>query len=372
MSDLGLIIFSFGGAFVIAVLLTLVIKRLAKKLNVLDYPGHDRDRKIHIQPKPLLGGWAIYLAFTGVVLTLMLTNQLTSDSIAPKVVYGLLIAGLLIMIGGSLDDKFNFKPAKQLIWSILACGIVIISGLGMDFITNPLGGIIKLDTWKVTVFSMEGIGYQLTLLADLITFIWLMGMMYTTKLLDGLDGLVSGITMIGAIIIFGVTQMTDVNQMGTGLIALALAGSCAGFLIYNFTPAKIFLGQGGSLLVGFLLGSLAIVSGGKIATALLIMGIPILDVIWVITRRLFIEKRSAFSTDRKHLHFRLLDVGFSHRSAVLFLYLLTLIFGSTTLFFRGLEKLYALIVLAVVMVGLGVWLVMRYQKINQQNNTTNG
>jgi UDP-N-acetylmuramyl pentapeptide phosphotransferase/UDP-N-acetylglucosamine-1-phosphate transferase len=210
---------------------------------------------------------------------------------------------------------------------------------------------------------MDGIVYHLTIVADLVSFFWLLGMTYTTKLLDGLDGLVSGVTAIGALVVFGVTQLADVQQAGTGAVALALAGACLGFLVFNFYPARIFLGEGGSLLCGFLLGSLAIVSGGKIATALLIMGIPILDVVWVIFRRLVLERRSPLaSADRKHLHFRLLDVGLSHRGAVLFLYALTAVFGSATLFVRGTAKLAVLGCLAIVMVLLGVWLVVRLRK----------
>ena len=153
---------------------------------------------------------------------------------------------------------------------------------------------------------------------------------------------------------------------------MALAGSCLGFLVFNFAPARIYLGQGGSLLTGFLLGSLSIISGGKIATALLIMGLPILDVVWVISRRLLIEKRSPFTTpDRKHLHFRLLTAGFSERGAVLFLYGVTIVFGSTTLIFRGLTKLYVLIGLAAVMLLLGLWLVRRERIRTRMPNSSN-
>ena len=181
-------------------------------------------------------------------------------------------------------------------------------------------------------------------------------------LLDGLDGLVSGIGAIGAIILFIVSLFWDVPQSGTSILALILAGSCLGFLIYNWHPARIFLGESGSVFIGFMLGILAIISGAKIATALLIMGIPLLDVAWIVLRRIFVEHKSPFQGDRKHLHFRLLDVGFSQRQAVLFLYALTLIFGLSSLFLQSQYKIVALGILILVMLILAIALVMVYKK----------
>ena len=142
---------------------------------------------------------------------------------------------------------------------------------------------------------------------------------------------------------------------------MILAGSAIGFLVWNWHPAKIFLGEGGSLYIGFVLGVLAIISGAKIATTLLVMGVPILDVVWVIVRRLFWERRSLARADRKHLHYRLLDVGLSHWQAVVFLYVLTGTFGLVALGLGSSGKLIALIVLMVVMVMLGFLLVAAHK-----------
>jgi len=186
-------------------------------------------------------------------------------------------------------------------------------------------------------------------------------MMYTTKLLDGLDGLVSGITVVGSFIIFGVAMSKNVAQPNTALLALILGGAFLGFLIFNWRPAKIFLGEGGSLFAGLILGTLAIISGSKIATTLLIMGIPILDVVWVIGRRFF-NKRAVSLGDRKHLHFRLLDAGFSHQRAVIFYIFLTALFGSLALVLQTFGKLIALLILFIVMVILAGSLVFLYKK----------
>ncbi|MFA4937585.1 MAG: MraY family glycosyltransferase, partial [Patescibacteria group bacterium] len=296
------------------------------------------------------------------------SDQLIGKDISWRQLTAITLASLLIMIGGYLDDRKRLSPIKQFIWPVLAVVVVIIGGIGVKFVSNPLGeGLLYLDSVKIQILWWQGLPYYFTLWADLFTFLWILGMMYTTKLLDGLDGLAPGIGLIGSLIIFGLTQTAMWHQPPIGLLAIILAGACLGFLIWNWHPAKIFLGEGGSLYIGFMLGVLAIVSGGKIATALLIMGIPILDVVWVIIRRLFWDKKKITQADRKHLHFRLLEVGLSHRQSVLFLYFLTAIFGVSSLFLRTQGKLLALFILGLVMILLASILVVMYKrKIKKQ------
>ena len=360
-------------AAILCYIFTLVIRKIAFKLKVIDYPTVSR--KIHSRPVPKLGGLAIFVAFFAVIFFLVFfSDKLLGNNLLMKHIIGVFIASALIMIGGVLDDKFSLKPYQQIILPIMAVIVVIVSGIGIKMITNPMGGVFYLDHWQWELFSFKGIPYRFTLLADLFTVIWLMGMMYTTKFLDGLDGLVSGITGIGALIIFFLATTTKYFQPDTAYLAIIFSGACAGFLILNWHPAKIFLGEGGSLWTGFMLGILAIISGGKIATALLIMGIPILDVVWVIIRRTFYEKKSPFKTaDRKHIHFRLLDVGFSHRQAVGLLYLLAIVFGITTLFLPAKLKLIAILVLAILMIILAFFIVRAYKRkqLKASENTLN-
>ncbi|MBI4262381.1 undecaprenyl/decaprenyl-phosphate alpha-N-acetylglucosaminyl 1-phosphate transferase, partial [Candidatus Uhrbacteria bacterium] len=285
-----------------------------------------------------------------------------SSNIATKYLIGIFFGGLVIMIGGFLDDRWHWKPGKQIIFPVLAAFIVIASGIGITFITNPFGGQIHLDGWQRILFWFQGIPYRLTLPADVFTLLWLLGMMYTTKFLDGLDGLVSGVTVIGGLVIAALALDPIVHQNGTALLALILAGAFFGFIPWNWHPAKIFLGEGGSIFAGFMLGVLAIISGSKVTTTLLVVGIPILDTLWVILRRIFWEHRSPFAGDRKHLHHRLLDLGFSHRAVVLMLYFLAAYFGITALFLQSSGKLIALLILSGTMVLLGAGLVYGYWK----------
>jgi UDP-GlcNAc:undecaprenyl-phosphate GlcNAc-1-phosphate transferase len=334
------------------------------RFHVVDLPSAAPERKVHRVPTPLLGGVAIFLGFFLVLLVSMIQHKgVLGPNILPKYVWGMFVASTVLMIGGWLDDRRHLKPQHQIIFPVLATLTVIVSGIGIPVVTNPFGGAVHLNQVNIEVFRWHGIAYHWTLWADLLTFVWLMGMMYTTKFLDGLDGLVSGITAIGSITVFVLSVRPPVLQFDTANLAIILAGACIGFLIWNWHPAKIFLGEGGSLFTGFLLGTLAIIAGSKIATALLILGIPMLDVVWVIIRRSFFERRSPFTTaDRKHLHFRLLDVGFSHHGAVLFLYALTAAFGVTTIVFHGIQKVAALGVLGLVMLLLGIFLVFKTRR----------
>lgn len=333
--------------------LTILMQRFAVATNIVDSPN--KERKIHKTPTPLLGGVAVILSFCiGVGL---LWPDIQSEHIMPKYIIGVVIGALILLVGGALDDKYDLSPVVQVLFPILATITVIASGIGINYISNPFGDILHLDNMQLDVVQFHGVAYQVTLFADLFTVAWLMGTMYTTKFLDGLDGLVSGITIIGAIVIFGISLSGKVGQHETAWLALIVAAAFFGFLFFNWHPARIFLGESGSLFAGFILGVLAIISGGKIATALLILGIPILDVLWVIIRRLVVEKRSPFSADRKHLHLRLLDAGLKQRQAVLLLYMLTAIFGSCALLLQSQEKVYALIIVALVMIMLGVAIV---------------
>jgi UDP-GlcNAc:undecaprenyl-phosphate GlcNAc-1-phosphate transferase len=316
-------------AFAISVVFTLIVSMLAKRFRIVDVP--DQARKIHHKPTPLLGGLAIFLSFNlAVFLYSYFTNDLIGDTISLRNLAGIFLGSLFLAIGGFLDDKYNLKPKWQIVWPILSVLSVIVCGLGIDWVTNPFGeGIFYLDGYVFNVFWYAGFPYKITLLADVFTLIWLMAMIYTTKLLDGLDGLVSGMTVISAIFIF-LTSLNkgEIIQTDVALLSMILLGVFAGFLVFNFNPASIFLGEGGSTMAGFLLGSLSIISGSKVGVTLMLLSIPVLDFIWTIIRRL-LDKRSPFSTaDDLHLHFRLLRVGLSVKQAVFFLYSIAIVFGT--------------------------------------------
>ncbi|NLZ74503.1 hypothetical protein GX917_01175 [Candidatus Falkowbacteria bacterium] len=342
--------FIFFTSLVLTAGITVLVRKAAISLNILDQPdegGHGR--KIHRQPIPLLGGMAIFLAYF--ILLFIFARHFLSGNLRWSHLLAFFIGALILVIGGALDDKYNLPPRKQIIFPLLAIAVVILGGVEIEKITNPFtGGYIDLNS--------------LAIISPLLIAFWLLGMMYTTKLLDGVDGLVTGITAIGGFVIFLFTTTTRYFQPDIAFASILLTGTALGFLIFNWHPAKIFLGEGGSLLLGYILGVLAIISGGKIAIALLIMGIPILDVFWTILRRLINKQNPFKSADKKHLHHRLLDLGLGQRGTVLLFYFLALSFGLSGLFLQSRGKFLALILLVVIMFGLVVtfWFMDRKNK----------
>ncbi len=314
--------------FVITILLalglTFLVLRLAKKFKITDQP--DKERKFHQGNIPLLGGLAVFLAFF--IILFVFQDKILTGNLLVRHWLSFFIGACFLMIGGYLDDKYNLKPVYQFIFPCLAVISLIAGGVEIEKITNPLGGYLYLGSASAILIAL-----------------WLLGMMYTTKLLDGLDGLVTGLTAIGAFIIFLFTLSQKYYQPDIGFAALVLTAACLGFLFFNWHPARIFLGEGGSLFLGYALGVLAIISGGKIAIALLVMGIPILDVVWTILRRLAAGQNPFKIADRKHLHFRLLTLGLTVRKSVLLYYALAVIFGFSALFLQSIGKVYALALL---------------------------
>ena len=338
----------FFGALALAYLLTLPVRRIAAHLSIHDHP--DAPRKIHDSPRAKLGGLAIFSVFILGLLALAAAGgavEISSVRLA-----GLALGATILVIGGILDDKYDLRPGVQIWFPVTAALLVVLSGTHISYVTNPFGGAIVLDQFKI---------YSYPVLGSLLVFAWIMGLTYTTKFLDGMDGLVTGIAGIAGLVIFGLSLNPEVNQTTTAFLALIFAGACFGFLPFNFHPARIFLGEGGSTLTGFIIAVLAVISGGKIATALLVLGIPVLDAALVIVRRLWL-RASPFVGDKKHLHFRLLDIGLSQRQGVVFLYLLAAVFGSVAVFLQSLGKLVALMILSVVMLAVAIGVVVLYRK----------
>lgn len=335
-------------AFTLSWFLTKIVRLFAVRYNIVDYP--DNNRKRHTAATPLLGGVAIFIT----LVIVLYTNRsiLLSGNLEIHHWLGVLIASSVLIIGGILDDIKKYPPLIQFLFPLLAAIIVVISGVGIEKITAPAGGYIYLSTFALPLFSWQGSMIYFHLIGDTFTILWLLGMTYTTKLLDGVDGLVSSVVAVGSFVIFLFTTTTRWAQPDIAFAALMLCGACLGFLILNWSPAKIFLGEAGALFLGFILGILSIISGGKIAIALLIMGIPVLDVAWTIIRRLLQGKNPFRFADRKHLHFRLLDAGLSARQTVIAFCFTSFIFGLCALFLQSKGKIYSLLILFILMIGV--------------------
>ncbi|MFH1145768.1 MAG: DUF192 domain-containing protein [bacterium] len=303
--------------------LTWLTQRLAWRWQLLDYPGV---RKIHSMPVALGGGMAPAAVFVIGTMAIWQWGPLSwYGDVQLKSLLGVMLAVVILMVGGYLDDAFDLKPWQQLIAPVLAVVAVIASDVTVKVLTNPSGGLFVLTTE----------------LSVAITFVWLLGISYTTKILDGVDGLVSSLTLVGSLVIFALSMTVRWYQPGMSLLSLLLVGCMLGFLIFNWHPAKIFLGEGGSVWCGFMLGFLAILSGAKLATALLVIALPVIDLCWTIFRRLFAGQNVA-QADQGHLHYRLLDQGWGQRSVVIFYVGWALAFGLSSLLFTSWLKIISL------------------------------
>ena len=351
---------SFIAALLIAFIFTGIVRKLASKLKIVAKP---RKRDMHKKAVPRLGGVAIVLAF---VLVLLVTSVINPDLIfftneyrfgIDRHIIGLIAGSLVLLMWGIADDVYSLKPTQQFLGQALAAIIIIFSGIGIDSITNPFGlhgSIIELNQINFNLFTAGAYTASITLWSDLFTFIWLIGMMNVMNWFDGLDGLATGVSAISATMLL-LLSIAVGSPAGIIAMLVILVGALIGFLPWNWYPAKIFMGTAGSTFLGFVLGVAAIISGGKIATALLVLGVPVLDALWVVFRRA-INKQSIFKADRRHLHHRLVDAGLTVPKTVMTLYVISLIFGGLALYKNNTNiklQLAFILALVVVIIGLG-------------------
>lgn len=329
--------------------LSFVSRAIAKKMGAIDVPMPTGGKKLHRVPTPLFGGLGIFLV--GVIGTIVLgeLNLLAPSLTTPQLVaFG--IGALILLVVGLIDDRYPLSPRLLFPLYLLACVIVVLGGTSVRHITNPLGGTFSLVALQ---WSFFGGAWSFAWPADILTIGWLLVMLFATKLMDGLDGLVTGQALIGAIMILLLCLTPAYYLPAVALLSALMLGTYAGFLPVNIFPARQFLGEAGSTLAGFTLGFLAIASGAKLATAFMAVGIAMIDVCLVILGRL--RRRVPITQgDRTHLHHQLLDAGFSQRHAVGILWLIGLAFGlaALTLQTRGKLVLFALLVFATVSLSI--------------------
>ena len=309
---------------------------LSKRLGIVARPGGRRQHK-GIVPK--LGGVAVLIAFVGgALLSLAVRRWLPPPPEGPDPLemrrYVAVLAGTIgIGLFGLLDDRFDLRSTPQYAAQI-AVSIVAIAGLVfIERVGNPFADGIYVFPWPIV--------WGLTLL-------WLMGMMNTVNFMDGLDGLSAGVAGIVSIVLL--VHMLRVGHYGPALLPAALLGTILGFLPFNFHPAKIFLGSG-AITLGYLIGTLSLVAGARVATVLLVMGIPIVDVAWQIVNR-WRHGRSMNEGDRGHLHYRLQDLGWSQPQIVLLYWAFCTSFGVLALLVSSrMLKLIAIL-------GLALWVMV--------------
>lgn len=317
--------------------------KLFPKIGLMDRPhkyGLKRD------PIPYYGGTLIVIGFL-VSVFLFVPMQ--------EKVMGLLLGAILIAGVSFMDDLQGLSPWFRLGVQVLSALILVGAGIGIHSISNPFGAPIVFDGWMISV-TLDQV-YQLSLMATLFTIVWVVAIVNTMNWLDGLNGLPSGVTTIASLTLFFLSirpglHFDPASQVPVAMMSIILCACAFAFWLHDFYPAKILMGDTGSMFFGYLVAALAIFSGGKVATAFLVLGFPILDAGWVIIRRI-LQKKSPLKGDLKHFHHRLLESGFSQRKALVLIYTLCAIFGGTAVLLEGQQKVYAVFVLLVLMVILG-------------------
>ncbi|MHC5099521.1 glycosyltransferase family 4 protein [Peptoniphilus genitalis] len=298
-------IIPFLAAFILTFIQMPFTIKIAKKKGFLDVPKDER--RVHKKPIPVGGGIAMVISVSILMVYFLPLN---------KNLIMALIASLIIAISGLYDDKEGLSPKLKFLFQILAAVILIIGGMKIEFFTNP--------------FDSHDALLILNILSIPVTIFWVCGITNTINLIDGLDGLASGVSMICAISMFFITY--KMGRYDVSLVCALVAGACLGFLPFNFNPAKIFMGDTGALYLGFMLSYISISGFLKQAAILmifvpvLILGVPVFDTAFAMVRRK-LSGKSMVEADKGHLHHRLLKMGLNQRQTVVILYSISAIFG---------------------------------------------
>lgn len=332
MFDINLIIFlPFLVAFAATIITTPLSLIYIKKFGIVDDPKtHKHPAIIHKKPIPRAGGIPLFL---GVLLSSIIFLWPPT-----YVTIAIFFASFIALIVGLLDDKFDISPYIRFVTNIISALIVVLAGISVPFITNPFGGILFLN--------------QFEFLPQLISIVWIVWAMNMLNWSKGVDGQMPGIVAISAIVI-GILSLRfpviDQNNLISAQLSFIIAGSSLGFLIFNFYPAKIFPGYSATSIY-LLLAVVSILSSAKLATAILVMGVPMMDGIFTIIRRI-LTGQSPFWHDKKHLHHLLLGLGFSQRFIALFYWIFSAILGALALVLSSRGKLFAIIMLLIIVFG---------------------
>ncbi len=324
-----------AAAALFAVLLTPFVKRFAIWVGAVDAPNH---RKVHTRIMPRLGGLAIFMAFLGAFFVVFPAF----DEAHAHTALGVLIGAAIIVLVGALDDKYELSAKVKLLGQVIAASVVVMFDVKIEFLSSPFGD--------------SAIDFSAAWLSVPLTIFWIVGVTNAVNLIDGLDGLAAGVsgiasaTMLIMALIMGNVTVT--------LLSALLLGSILGFLVFNFHPAKIFMGDSGALFLGFTLASLSILGFKQVAVIsfiapLLILGVPLSDTFFAIVRRI-VNRTPISVADKSHLHHCLLQLGFSHRTTVLMIYGIAVFFGGSALLLSQTEPWVTILLIAAILIVMEV------------------
>ena len=314
-----------AAAFVISFAATPIVKSFANRVGAIDVPKDSR--RMHTHPIPRLGGLAIFLGF---LLSVVLFADISRE------VQGILLGSVVIVIVGVIDDIVPLPALVKFVVQILAALIAVYHDVVINIITNPV-------FWGATDYLIFGY------FSVPVTVLWIVAITNSVNLIDGLDGLAAGVSAISSFTMMIIAIV--VADANVAVIMAALAGSCLGFLPYNRNPAKIFMGDTGALLLGYVLATVSIIGLFKLYAVIsfvipfLVVGLPLFDTVFAFLRRI-LSGRSPMSADRGHFHHRLIDMGFNQKQAVAIAYAISGILGLCAVVIATNGEIQAIILLA--------------------------
>ena len=297
------VVLALAVALLISLFVTPPVKWFAVKIGAIDVPRDNR--RVHKEPIPRLGGLAIFIAF---ILSVVIFAEIDLE------IQGVLLGSLLIVLIGVVDDIIPLKASHKFLGQIVAAFIPVMHGVTIDLISHP-NIFAYSDYLPLGVFTFP------------ITIFWIVGITNAVNLIDGLDGLAVGVSTISSLTMLVVALLVTAD-LNVAIVLAALAGACMGFMPYNLNPAKIFMGDTGALLLGYLLATMSVLGLFKFyaiisfAVPFMALALPILDTVFAIIRRV-LKGQSPMAPDRGHFHHRLLDLGFSQKQAVFIIYLIS-------------------------------------------------
>lgn len=337
--------------FILALIISLVVTPLTilffgKMGWLIDPKKTPHPAHIHKTPIPKGGGVPIYLAVTITMLLLLKPDRhLTA----------IMMAGLIALIVGLIDDIKNSSPYLRLVMNFVVTLIIIASGIGIAYVTNPFGGVIDL-TWPRIGFDLWGSHYTLWLLADLFTLLWIPSLMNAINWSSGVDGQISGVITIAAAVL-GLTSLNysaDITQWPVATLAFATAGAFAGLTVFHFYPQKIMPGYSATSLAGLYLGVISVLATAKVGALIIVLGVPLVDFVYILVKRMLSGKSPVWG-DKNHLHHRLMAMGWGRRRIALFYWLAAAILGLAALSFESRTKFFIVIGLVLLMAGFLIW-----------------
>lgn len=329
-------------AFIATVLITPLSLIIIKKWGLIDDPKtHIHPALQHTLPIPRGGGIPL---FFGIFIASLLLLPIT------RITISLFVAAFIALVTGILDDKHDISRYFRFCVNIFCALIIVGSGITIPFITNPVGGILHLDNIGISflIFGIH-VGIYLSQILALLWIVWVMNMLNWSK---GVDGQMPGVVAISAFVIGLLSLRFSLSDPFTFIsvtLSFIITGAALGFLLFNYYPAKIFPGYGATAMY-LLLSAVSILSGAKLATAILVMGVPMIDGVFTILRRI-VSGKSPFWGDNRHLHHLLLKKGLGPRGVALFYWIISAILGSASLTLSSKGKLFAIVMLGVILGG---------------------